>query len=146
MKSKQVSSPFKIFEETKKLKFKCTGCGQCCTGSPGYVWLTEVDIQRIADKLNITKKYFLQKYTLNIAGRYSLKEIQPSYDCIFYKNKRCTIYQARPKQCRTYPFWDDILSSKKNWDAEKKYCEGIDHREADEFTRKKVENMLNFAE
>ena len=21
------------------LRFQCTGCGDCCTGAPGYVWI-----------------------------------------------------------------------------------------------------------
>lgn len=143
MKKKQTQSPFKIFNETKTLNFKCTGCGKCCTGSPGYVWLTDHDIQRIVDKLKISKKDFLQKYTLYSNGHYSLKDIAPTYDCIFYKNKRCTIYEARPKQCRTYPFWDEILSSKKNWDAEKTCCEGIDHCDAKKFSSEEIQDMLN---
>lgn len=94
----------------------------------------------------MTKKAFLEKFTLYLDGRYSLKEKTTNYDCIFYKNKLCTIYDARPKQCRTYPFWDEILDSKKSWDDEKLRCEGINHCDAKKFDQEEIQNMLNSIE
>jgi uncharacterized protein len=135
-------SPFKIFKETDKLKFKCTGCGKCCTGSPGYVWLEEPDITRMCKKLKMKREEFLQKYTLFSNGHYSLRDLAPSYDCIFFKDKRCTIYEARPKQCRTYPFWDEILDSKKAWESEARNCEGINHSDAKEYSSQEIKTML----
>ena len=54
------------------LKFKCTGCGQCCTGAPGYVWLSPEEVDAIAAHLNISKEKFLQTYTRTVFGRPSL--------------------------------------------------------------------------
>jgi Fe-S-cluster containining protein len=45
----------------------------------------------------------------------SLKE-RGNYDCIFWKNG-CSVYEARPLQCRTFPFWPSILSSVGSWEA-----------------------------
>lgn len=112
------------------LKFKCTGCGQCCTGSPGYIWFTHEEGKNIADSLGISIEDFYLLYSRRINDRYSLREIQGSYDCIFLKNKKCTIYNVRPKQCRTYPWWLSNLKSKKAWNEAAKYCEGINHPEA----------------
>ncbi|MCH7752933.1 MAG: YkgJ family cysteine cluster protein, partial [Planctomycetes bacterium] len=33
------------------LRFKCTGCGNCCTGSPGYVWVNQAEINALAAHL-----------------------------------------------------------------------------------------------
>lgn len=83
-------------------------------------------MEQIASYLNISKKHFVKTYTRQIGNRYSLLEDDVNYDCIFLKDKKlCTIYGARPKQCRTYPFWPSILKSKQNWDNEAKMCEGI---------------------
>lgn len=112
------------------LRFKCTGCGKCCTGSPGYVWLEEEDIDRFCKKLKLSRKEFLKKYTRQVYGRYSLLENPKTFDCVFFKEKRCTVYDARPKQCRKFPFWDSILQSKRSWQDARKTCEGIDHPEA----------------
>ena len=30
------------------LKFACTGCGDCCTGEPGYVWVNKAEIETLA--------------------------------------------------------------------------------------------------
>jgi len=50
------------------LKFKCTGCGKCCTGSPGYVFLTDEDEVRLADFLKMTISDFQRKYTRLFMG------------------------------------------------------------------------------
>lgn len=112
------------------LRFKCTGCGECCTGAPGYVWLTDEDIDRLATHFKLTKEDFLKTHTRYVNGRYSLKESPPSYDCVFLQGKRCTIYDARPKQCRTFPFWPANLASKQAWNAAATYCEGINAEDA----------------
>ena len=122
-----MSKKLPMWIEEKGLSFKCTECGACCTGEPGFVWLTDEDIKKISTLLKLTEEEFLDKYCRKIGNQYSLLENNKTYDCIFLKNKKCTIYQSRPKQCRTYPFWDDIIQDKSSWDAEMSHCEGINH-------------------
>lgn len=108
------------------LRFECTECGKCCTGSPGYVWVTEEDIVQMAEALELSVKDFMRKYIRMKNSRYALIEMKnPPYDCIFLKDKKCQVYQARPKQCRTFPWWQHNLNSKESWDAAAKECEGI---------------------
>lgn len=61
----------------KGLRFKCTECGQCCTGAPGYVWVTEEEMSKMADFLKITKDLFKRKYTRQRDNRYALIEKNP---------------------------------------------------------------------
>ena len=112
------------------LRFKCTGCGECCTGAPGYVWLTLAEADEIAKTLNITQEEFIKKYTRRIGSRLSLKEHAGNFDCVFLKGKRCEIYHERPKQCRTFPWWKEQLKSKEAWDEAAERCEGINHPDA----------------
>ncbi len=113
------------------LKFSCTGCGKCCTGEPGYVWITMEEIEEMADFLKISVKEFIQSYTREVGGHYSLREYPRTFDCIFLTDgKYCKLYGARPKQCRTFPFWPENLESKEAWERCKERCEGIDHEEA----------------
>lgn len=114
----------------KGLKFGCTGCGQCCTGAPGYVWVDDTEITEMAAFLQISKQEFIQRYTRQVDGHLSLLEFPRSYDCIFLRDKKCLVYGARPKQCRTFPFWPENLESKKAWEETKRRCEGIDHPDA----------------
>lgn len=107
------------------LAFDCTGCGACCTGEPGYVWVTPEEIQEIANFLSLSLDDFVQKYVRSAEGRFSLKEKVPDYDCVFLEDKKCQIYPVRPRQCRTFPFWPRCLESKEAWDKTALACEGI---------------------
>ncbi len=113
------------------LKFKCTECGKCCGGAPGYVWLTDSDIQRLTEHLKITKEELIKKYCRQVGGRISLKERSVTYDCIFLKDSRCSVYDGRPTQCRTYPFWGKNVASKRAWNETAIECEGINSPDAD---------------
>jgi len=112
------------------LRFKCTECGQCCTGAPGYVWVSEEEAATMAQHLKLTPSQFRQKYIRRVGDRDSLLEDSRTFDCIFLKDKKCQIYQVRPKQCRTFPWWQHNLHSEKQWNEAGKYCEGINHPDA----------------
>ena len=78
--------------------------------------------------LNISADLFKRKYIRRLDNRYALIEKRTSngqYDCIFLKDKQCQVYSARPKQCRTYPWWDHLLASEESWKAAAQECEGI---------------------
>ena len=110
------------------LCFECQRCRYCCSSEPGYVFLSASDIENAANALAISKEEFLALYTREVDyGLYymvSLKE-KDNYDCIFLGEKGCTIYEGRPLQCRTYPFWPSIIESRQNWESEKHSCPGI---------------------
>lgn len=122
------------------LRFKCTGCGKCCTGKPGYVWLQEEDIARLAKRFRLSIEDFLRKYARRVNSRYSLTEKGTSYDCVFLKEgKLCAVYEDRPKQCKTFPFWKENLTSPQAWEEAKTSCEGIDHKEAPLYKVEEIE-------
>ena len=72
----------------KGLYFKCLKCGRCCSRFPGYVWITEKEIEEIAKFLNISKKDFIEKYTRQVNNKISLKENLINFDCCFLKDKK----------------------------------------------------------
>jgi len=125
------------------LKFGCTGCGKCCTGSPGYVWVTEEEIVAMATALNITPELFARRYIRRIGQRLSLTERGPNYDCVFLEGKTCRLYHARPKQCRTFPFWPHLLTSKDAWEQAGKDCEGIDHPEGEHYSMEVIDKIAD---
>ncbi|MBM3183830.1 MAG: YkgJ family cysteine cluster protein [Chlamydiae bacterium] len=112
------------------LKFKCTECGKCCTGSPGYVFLSSSDLERLAEHFSVTSDIFIKTYTYKVDDRLSLIDRPGTTDCIFLKDKRCTIYYARPTQCRTFPWWLHFLKDDAAWEKAASHCEGINHPEA----------------
>lgn len=107
------------------LRFECTGCGQCCTGAPGFVWVNPNEIEEMATFLKISVEEFSNKYLRRVMGKVSLIEMPSSYDCVFLKDKKCQIYSVRPTQCRTFPWWPSHLKSEANWKEAATYCEGI---------------------
>lgn len=112
------------------LNFKCTECGKCCSGPKGYIWITPEELTSMAAFLQISEKEFKIKYTRQRDNRISLTEKKNAfgeYDCIFLKEKKCQIYQTRPKQCRTYPWWKEHLTSPESWELAAQECEGINN-------------------
>jgi len=89
----------------------CSTCqGRCCTGESGYIYVTKAEIESIASLLSLDIKEFVKEYLFKKVYKYSIKEIKydESYECIFYdrESNGCRIYEARPLQCKTFPFWD----------------------------------------
>src|SRR4051812_6392381 len=99
---------------SKGIRFECQGSGKCCTshGEFGFVFLTLQDRQKLAARLKISTGAFTQKYCEKTNGVWHLIERKDNTDCLFLENKRCGVYEARPTQCRTWPFWPDVMSAK----------------------------------
>ena len=116
------------------LCFSCNQCGgesRCCRGTPGVVELGKSDLARLAKAEGLTEEQFIQVYCRWIPignGRefLSLRDLS-NYDCILWDKETngCSVYEARPAQCRTYPFWPFLVDEKASWDSEQKYCPGI---------------------
>ncbi|NGX59105.1 MAG: hypothetical protein KR126chlam3_00249 [Chlamydiae bacterium] len=126
----------------KGLRFACTECGKCCTGEPGYVWISQREIEEMAETLQISVKEFIQQYTREVDGNFSLREFPRTYDCIFLRDGKCLVYKARPKQCRTFPFWPENLDSKDAWEKCANRCEGINHEHAPVIPLSKIRKNL----
>ncbi len=158
MKLNVVSSTQPWFAEG--LNFTCSQCGNCCTGAPGYVYLTREELRRLAEFLKLSIPETMEKYCRRVGSRISLKEKRGpgGWDCIFlkeiqatsrpdgadqditYTKRVCTVYYVRPLQCRTWPFWDGNLASRAAWEHASKRCPGIDQGDR-HFTRQQIEAL-----
>lgn len=107
------------------LRFRCTQCGNCCTGDPGGVWVDDADVAAIADYLNKSVGEVRLLYTRPLSGRTSLREF-PNGDCTFLDSQtnKCMIYPVRPTQCRTWPFWRSNIESPEAWQKTRQVCPG----------------------
>jgi Fe-S-cluster containining protein len=107
------------------LRFKCTGCGNCCTGNPRDYWVevSKAEQQRIARHLGISLRWLRRRYVLRERDGDGLS--MKGGACIFLDGARCRIYAARPAQCRGYPLWPELLNDREAWQAEARRCEGI---------------------
>lgn len=112
------------------LCFTCTQCGNCCSGDPGYVWATKEEIRSISAFLGRGDGWLDKRDIRRVGLRYSLTE-RPNGDCTFLIRENgkalCAIYSVRPRQCRSWPFWNEILSSPKAWADAHEKCPGMDN-------------------
>jgi hypothetical protein len=107
------------------LRFRCRRCGACCTGAPGYVWLQAEEAAAIAARLGIEPEEFLSRHTRRVYGLLSLRE-DPDGRCVLFESGRgCRAYEARPRQCRTWPFWARNVATRAAWDREAVECPGM---------------------
>ena len=110
------------------LRFQCTGCGKCCTGAPGYVWVNQAEIKAMAAAVGIDAAEFEGKFLRQVGIRKSLREF-PSGDCVLFDPQRrtCRVYDVRPRQCRTWPFWASNLRTPEAWEETCRGCPGANH-------------------
>lgn len=102
------------------------------------MWLEEEDIDIISRHIGLSREMFLSIYTLSIDGRVTLRDLpEDNWNCVMLKEGLCSIYEVRPMQCRTFPFWSSNLRSKSDWEAAGKGCPGIG--EGREYTREEIE-------
>lgn len=109
------------------LRFACRRCSSCCRHEPGYVFLTREDLERLAEGLSLPPRTVLARFCreVRIGGfrRVSLRE-RPNYDCILWGPEGCTVYEHRPFQCRSFPFWPANLDSAEHWEELRRACPG----------------------
>lgn len=118
------------FYRRRKLHFSCTQCGKCCTGGEGeFVFLCGDEFESIREHLQLSKAWFRRRYLSRSEGDLVLASHENG-DCIFLQDGQCRVYGARPVQCRTYPFWPEIMKNSKRWAREAHQCEGINRGDA----------------
>jgi len=116
-----------MLSDTQQLRFECTQCGQCCIAGPGhYVFLTDHEAGVIRDYLGLSEGWFRRRYLRRLSDGDLVAVSEADGRCVFLgTNGQCRVYAVRPVQCRTYPFWPEVLCSGAAWEQESRRCEGI---------------------
>jgi Fe-S-cluster containining protein len=121
------------------LRFRCTRCGHCCTGAPGFVWVNDEEVAQLSAHLAEGVRETTAVYTRAVGQRRTLRE-KSNGDCVFYdKSKGCTVYEVRPRQCRTWPFWESNVITPEAWQRTCEICPGSGHGDlisAEEITQR----------
>ncbi len=119
-----------IYKDGFKFAFDekaCKNCGgKCCTGESGNIFANKAEIERLRVHFQLEKDDFEEKYLRKVGVRYSFKELEfeDGFACIFFdrQNKQCSIYELRPQQCRSFPFWEYYKIHKEELEKE---CIGV---------------------
>ncbi len=115
------------------LRFECTRCGMCCTGPPGLVAFTPEEGREMARALGVGYRNFLVDHACRWAGGWALEEVEGEhgFDCTLLDREKvpgealCRVREARPGQCRTWPFWPENLSNPGAWKKAARRCAGM---------------------
>lgn len=105
------------------VRFTCQpGCVKCCDQS-GWVYLTEDDIRRAARFTGMSASAFEKKFVYRTRHQRRFRKPRDK-QCPFLENG-CSIHPAKPTQCRTFPFWPEIVERRVTWQRAAKDCPGI---------------------
>ncbi len=130
------------------VEFSCQMCGGCCKGlDEGEVYLFKEDIERLALHLNLKGKSGLREFAIRYlkaiddsffwkepqaerGKRYKFKTLGFNFTgnderCAFLVGNECTVHSERPYQCRCFPFWHILVTSRKNYVDYSKKCPGL---------------------
>ncbi len=124
------------------LRFSCTRCGKCCaTAGEYYVYLNESESERIREYLQLSRGWFRRRYLQQLEEGERVLVSAADERCIFLDDDGgCRVYPVRPLQCRTYPYWPELVSSARAWRRESRRCEGINRGRA--IARDEVERAV----
>jgi hypothetical protein len=122
------------------IRFECQGSGGCCRsrGPYGYVYLTLADRRRLAAHLSLATATFTRRYCDQTEGEFHLRH--PELDCCFLSDGRCTVYAARPLQCRTWPFWPENMNPRVWREEIASFCPGVGRGRL--YTAEEIEAIL----
>ena len=94
--------------------FRCRLCGNCCRNLRGNLMPEQIDAYRLARFLRERGEVeymedFYTRYTYpdmleGFFPVFLINTVDPDDSCVFLKDGRCSVYEARPRVCRLYPF------------------------------------------
>ncbi len=92
------------------------------------MFLEPNDVERLARYLGVAPREFARHYTADEFGELALV-MGDDGSCRFLQAGRCGVHEARPLQCRAYPFLPEDgftpVESPYTWRREKEFCPGV---------------------
>jgi Fe-S-cluster containining protein len=115
-------------KQTAGLRFECTQCGKCCMrrGKYAYVYVTDAEMVALAKLVGMTLARFRREHTF--VDELGWTQLRFGDECCPFLDRErnsCTVYAARPVQCRTFPFWFEMVDDRGWTDEAKQLCEGV---------------------
>jgi uncharacterized protein len=108
----------------ENVRFACQpGCIKCCD-QKGWVYITEQDLVNAATYLGLSPAEFESRYVYRTRHQLRLRRPRKSH-CHFLGADGCSIHPAKPTQCRTFPFWPELIEDRRAWRDTARFCPGI---------------------
>lgn len=117
-------------------RFACHRCGHCCTAGEGATWVEQDELEPLAAAVGMTREAFVARCVRELddpttglrrlALRTRIGERPGAGACVLLEGaNHCTAYTARPRHCRTFPYWDGVLSDPAAFERARAVCPGI---------------------
>ena len=89
-------------------RFNCSKCGDCCRNVGNSIMAESLDLYRLAHFFKMEMSEVITQYTdvAFLAPQFPvfmLKTTPPGDACVFLKESRCSVQDAKPRACRLYP-------------------------------------------
>jgi len=111
------------------LRFECSACGKCCSNhGDGYefVWSRHEERVALARHFGVSLEEFEQTWCESVEHGAEPSFKSRGQACIFLQDGRCSVYALRPSQCRTFPFWPELLVDEDTWQRDvASFCPGV---------------------
>jgi len=126
LKRAEKLSEDKIVRMLPSRGWRCTMCARCCTAEHGdnTVQLSREEIEVLMRYTGLPFEEIAEPSQLSIGHiRLGWTLRRSRGRCIFLRDGRCTVYDARPLLCATYPFW--LRLGEHGFELEVSECEGL---------------------
>jgi len=109
-----VNENLKYVSINANIPFRCTRCGRCCRNLENALMIDPMDIFNLSKYLReqdddiLGPEDMLARYAhpALLDGCYPIFQLNTEgedHACVFLKDGRCSVYEARPQACRMYP-------------------------------------------
>ncbi len=109
------------------LRFECTQCGLCCTvrGDYACVYVDDTECGKLADFLGLDLEVLKKRFTFVDEDGWQQLRFRQGRCAFLGAEGRCSVYEARPLQCRTFPFWPELIRRGRWTRQAQRLCEGV---------------------
>jgi hypothetical protein len=111
---------------------------------PGYVFMTIDEMTAMADHLGQRLPDFRSSFDIEWDAsmkRWAIDATSGRGCPLLTEDLRCSVHPVKPAQCRTFPFWRELLGDEESWEAAKKYCPGMDAPKGRVYSAKEIERI-----
>jgi len=105
--------------------FNCHRCGNCCRIGHGHVWVKAEDVQVMADTKQMTSAAFVERFLYSKDSKLSVREEANGACSLLDSTNCCSVYDCRPEQCSSFPYWPQLSTQGPALDMASAYCPGI---------------------
>lgn len=102
-----------LIEKVSKVvstQIDCRECANCCKALT--ITPRPADLKRLSDHLELDPFQFRQKYLKKDHEGDLVFKQRP---CPFLKQNKCSVYEARPETCRSYPHMESAHMTGRGW-------------------------------